>query len=859
MPTPSPSVDVSIIIPSYNSEPFLKRSVLSCLAQTGISLEVILVDDEGKDFTRDILEEIQRDNPDAPLKTIYRPGGMGQATARNDGLKAAKGRYIALLDSDDAFCSNSVLAQWVAEADAAELDMSVARFYNVSPAMARRQSRRIDLPPAEIHTVASAPQLVNVVSCWQILYRRSFLEDNNVIFSIHLKQREDRLFVMEAFLKAKRISTSELFVVDHFNVVNSSFKQIDAGQLQQYVQHLTELNAAFAAARGQDRSNTAFERANAIIYLRQLDEYWAGICRRLSRYPRHIELVTRYFSELRTMVQDLPKLYDDAVLDTGAQEGFLREARMDILRLALKHGDDALLVELLRQPKLPLDRMAPLRHVDHTGEEILARVWSFRRKAPDVPTDEQPAPLQDTIKRVILHTGLPKTGSSSLQQVLERNRIALLDAGIHYPLFGTNREFSIRRERTPGHAALVQSILAGEKDLHRGLAAEVEQASRIAGRPIDTLILSAENIVSPRFWTDGEEFATLAAFFEGIALEVVCVLRHPESWLASLYVEMCGNPWNGFTSSLPAFTASLEERGLFDTQAITDKLQAPSQVSKLHVGCFETIRSAGGIEPWFFDKFGISNAGFAPVDRSQNNHSQTPLQAAVMRGLKRLKGLDRDGLTALFLKVDADPDLAANKAMTRQMAAGLAHFRQSHKDQIAAYEARFGSQGVLDYTLAEADIETLLDQQLDQMSPTENPQGAAKAATAFLQRLDKACAESNQDRVLWVGREDRGICVGVTLQPQETATELRLISSAGVETQPLLNWEGQALTLVDPNRLATLWAAGTREIELEIPTSNRNGRRPFRIVRLLVDGSYWLVPPSYIDRLEGQGFEHNWD
>ncbi|WP_194287209.1 glycosyltransferase family 2 protein [Tritonibacter aquimaris] len=859
MSRPSSCVDVSIIIPSYNSEPFLKRSVLSCLTQTGISLEVILVDDEGKDFTRDILEAIQRDNPDAPLKTIYRPGGMGQATARNEGLKAAQGRYIALLDSDDAFCANDVLARWVAEADAADLDMSVARFYNVSPAMARRQSRRINLAPGEIHSVASAPELVNVVSCWQILYRRSFLEENEVIFSPRLKQREDRLFVIEAFLKAQKIATSNLFVVDHFNVANSSFKQIDAGQLQQYVQHLTELNAAFAAARKQDRSSTVFERANAIIYLRQLDEYWAGICRRLSRYPRHRALVEHYFAALRTMVEDLPKLYDDTVLDTGAQDGFLREARMDILRLALKNGDNDLLVDLLRQPKLPLDRMAELRHVDDSSEEILTRVWSFRRKAPGQAGAEAPAPLQDLVKKVILHTGLPKTGTSTLQQVLERNRFALMEAGVHYPLFGTNREFSIRRDRTPGHAVLVHSILNDEENLQQGLAAEVQQAARIAGRPIDTLVLSAENIVSPRFWTNGAEFAKLAAFFEGIELEVVCVLRHPESWLSSLYVEMCGNPWNQFSNTLSDLAADLDARGLFDGQAITDTLQAPEQVSQLHIGCFETIRQTGGIEPWFFEIMGISNAGFAPVPASLTNQSQTPLQAAVLRGLKRTKGLDREALTTAFQNVDTDAELAADKGLTRQMAAGLKQFRQSHAAQIAAYEARFGTTSGGERPVSPADMEQLLDHQLAALQLTPEPELVAKTTTDFLQGLDKAYRKSNHDRILFITREDRGLCVGATLQPDEVATDLKIIASSGALPQPLLQWEGQALTLVDPSLLAQLWADGEREIELELPTNQRVGRRPFRIIQLKIDNSYWLVPPKFMEFLQGNALKNRWE
>ncbi|WP_052249076.1 glycosyltransferase family 2 protein [Leisingera sp. ANG-Vp] len=852
------AIDVSIIIPSYNSEPFLKRSVLSCLSQKGVTAEVIVVDDQGKDFTRDILETVQRGNPEARLQVIRRPGGLGQATARNEGLAAAKGRYVALLDSDDAFCSNSVLAEWVAAADAQALEMLISRFYNVSPAMVRNPARRIDLQEGEVYAVADAPQLVNVVSCWQILYSRAFLEQNGVIFSPRLKQREDRLFVIEALLKAARVGVTELFTVDHYNVENSSFKQIDAGQLEQYVQHLTELNEAFAAARGAGRSNLDFERANAIIYLRQLDEYWTPICRRLSSFERCRPLVERYYGELRKMVADLPLLYGDQVLDPGAKDAFLREGRMDLLRLALKRGDRDGLTALMRRPKPPISMLAELRGVDDTAEEAVTRAWSFRRTVPAGPSE---VPLKAQIKRIILHTGLPKTGSSSLQQVLERNRFKLLQQGIHYPSFGTYREHGIRRERTPGHASLVQKILDGEaEEALRGLSAELQEVSEIAGRPVETLVLSSENIVSPRFWDHGRQFAGLLAAFDGIPVEVACVLRHPESWLSSLYVEMCGNPWNGFSRSLEEFTAELDGFGLFDFGTVAKVLQAPPQAQKLHLGIYEQIRAQGGIEGWFYRLAGIDGAGFAPVSRALSNHSMSPQQAALMRNLKRVQGLSRDDLTALWLAVQGDAEAAAGKAPTRQMAEGLARFRTTHAAQIGAYEQAHGQTGSQAGGRSAAepgglDLECALDRHLAAQQPRTGGPGQVKE---FLARLDQICAQSNQERILRLCREDRGICLSVELQPGERAAGGRLIHAGGEERFQLLAWEDEALMLADPGRLAELWQAGIRDLEIEVPTNQRIGRRPFRIVRLLPDGSFWLLPPAFAEQLAQGGLDAYW-
>lgn len=74
----------------------------------------------------------------------------------------------------------------------------------------------------------------------------------------------------------------------------------------------------------------------------------------------------------------------------------------------------------------------------------------------------------------------------------------------------------------------------------------------------------------------------------------------------------------------------------------------------------------------------------------------------------------------------------------------------------------------------------------------------------------------------------------------------------------LLHWEGEALALIDSARLAELWRAGIRDVEIEVPTSLRNGRRPFRILRLAADGSCWLVPPAFLHRLTDGGLDGHW-
>lgn len=88
---------VSIIIPSYNRENNITKSVNSVLEQTYSDIEVIVVDDCSTDGTEDAIKSIKNDK----LKYIKCPQNRGVAGARNLGLENAQGRYIAFNDSDD--------------------------------------------------------------------------------------------------------------------------------------------------------------------------------------------------------------------------------------------------------------------------------------------------------------------------------------------------------------------------------------------------------------------------------------------------------------------------------------------------------------------------------------------------------------------------------------------------------------------------------------------------------------------------------------------------------------------------------------------------------------------------------------
>lgn len=89
---------VSVIIPVYNAEKYLRECLDSVLGQTLKNIEVLTVDDGSTDSTRNILRYYE--TTDERVKPIYQ-ANQGPATARNNALKQARGEYVAFIDADD--------------------------------------------------------------------------------------------------------------------------------------------------------------------------------------------------------------------------------------------------------------------------------------------------------------------------------------------------------------------------------------------------------------------------------------------------------------------------------------------------------------------------------------------------------------------------------------------------------------------------------------------------------------------------------------------------------------------------------------------------------------------------------------
>ena len=99
---------ISIVVPVYNAEKYIEQTVDMVMKQTFTDWELILVEDCSKDNSAEVLRSLESELQDARIRVIYKEKNEGAAKARNTGIDAATGKYLAFLDADDIWMENKL-------------------------------------------------------------------------------------------------------------------------------------------------------------------------------------------------------------------------------------------------------------------------------------------------------------------------------------------------------------------------------------------------------------------------------------------------------------------------------------------------------------------------------------------------------------------------------------------------------------------------------------------------------------------------------------------------------------------------------------------------------------------------------
>lgn len=179
---------VSIVIPVYNSERYLKESIESVINQTWSNIEIICINDGSIDSSLDILNEYA--SKDKRIRVFSKENeGKGAASARNLGLQKATGKYIIFLDSDDFF-EEELVEELVGKAETTDSDVVITtaflfdNVYQRDNGICLRPALKF-APQKEPFNYRDCPdkilQIADLVA-WNKLFKRDFLIDNNICF-----------------------------------------------------------------------------------------------------------------------------------------------------------------------------------------------------------------------------------------------------------------------------------------------------------------------------------------------------------------------------------------------------------------------------------------------------------------------------------------------------------------------------------------------------------------------------------------------------------------------------------------------------------------------------------------------------
>jgi len=203
----------SVIVPIYNSERYLIECVQSVLKQDFKSLEIILVDDCSTDKTSQICDSLGKQNES--IKVISHKKNCGVSASRNSGIKAARGKYISFLDSDDCLfdgCLNSI-AKLIEEKSS--LDLIIGKYISQRYSRRDEDSSYQDFATYDNTSIDSDNPDGVVVhikdfssfagKCWRYVINRNFIIKNELHF-IRINIYEDREYVARLLCLARKFA-----------------------------------------------------------------------------------------------------------------------------------------------------------------------------------------------------------------------------------------------------------------------------------------------------------------------------------------------------------------------------------------------------------------------------------------------------------------------------------------------------------------------------------------------------------------------------------------------------------------------------------------------------------------------------
>lgn len=230
-------MSLSIVVPVYNAENFLQKCMESILAQSYVNYELIAIDDGSTDSSLNILKSFEdRD----PRIKVFHQENSGPGSARNLGIRHAKGDWIVFIDADDTV-DNDYLKMLVDASQDVDLVLCGMKLFKGDKVI----YSRLFLDNVEKKSILPIEEMFLKLRLYSLsgpvckLFKRSMIHSNNIFFPIDMNLGEDTVFVYSYLQYA-----NSAYILDNYHGYNVMLSQNDES-LTKKVKPREKINAYY--------------------------------------------------------------------------------------------------------------------------------------------------------------------------------------------------------------------------------------------------------------------------------------------------------------------------------------------------------------------------------------------------------------------------------------------------------------------------------------------------------------------------------------------------------------------------------------------------------------------------------------
>ncbi len=509
------TIKLSIIVPCYNTSEYIEDCLNSLMECNYRDIEFLIINDASSDNTAHKVKRYCEIDDRFHLINLEKNIGLG--FARNHGIEIARGEWLCFLDSDDWIDLNN-LFYYLNKLYSEEIIVFGFKIFNEfnnqfegilnSPRFKFGLSKSFEKEP----NIAS----FTIPNSWQFVVRKKFLLKNKIFFK--RKYREDKDFAVNIFCKSKKINFLQNVVTHYYrkrysknnkSIMQQNFSEetfyLLLDQQMEIFKHLNEFNNAHKMS-GPDLYLSIIPHIT-YSFMKDLEDVVIDFTIDIKKIQEYIKKVQKielflqkFFKISVSEIQDL--LYPNSLIQN------YRIQFLDFFNYIEKSKDKLSLKDF--------NNFFPV------GSSI----------GPFKINTESPSILSCAVKRIIIHIGDLKTGTTSIQKFFSLNNHQLEKEGIFFPNFGLYKEKG-NNERTSGHWPIFKSIKNNE-------SSEINHYSDLINQTfsddpkLHTLMLSSENIFDQYELND---IKLLKNQIKDFSCNLVLCLRNPYEWMWSKYVE----------------------------------------------------------------------------------------------------------------------------------------------------------------------------------------------------------------------------------------------------------------------------------------------------------------------------------